>query len=88
MHSSVSIEATIAIVNPTIHLRIQKPEKLSNNNRFNSSKEVGTGNVTSAFEIAKELPDNKKFHSAQCLKLLLLMHLNFNFFKRNFIPSD
>jgi hypothetical protein len=38
-------------------LRIQNSEKIRTI-AFNSSKEVGTGNVTiSAFEIAKELPE-------------------------------
>jgi hypothetical protein len=57
-------------------LRIQKRKLGVITIAFNSSKEVGTGNVTRcAFEIAKELPDKIKNFIQQCLKLLLLMHL-------------
>jgi hypothetical protein len=57
---------------------------------FNSSKEVGTGNVTRcAFEI-KELPDRIKisFSTMPEITAINAPGINFNFFKRNFIPSD
>jgi hypothetical protein len=73
-------------------LRIQKPEKLGVITiAFNSSKEVGTGNVTRcAFEIAKELPDKIKisFSTMPEITAINAPGINFNFFKRNFIPSD
>jgi hypothetical protein len=57
-------------------LRIQNPKIRVITIAFNSSKEVGTGNVTNVrLKLPKNYQINKKFHSAQCLKLLLLMHL-------------
>ena len=92
IHNKVSIDATMAMVAPTIQtFMFKNPPKSGNVTKFlNSSKLVGTGRVTKcSFPIAKLLPDalNNSFNKIPATTATKAPGSIFNFFKRLLVET-